>query len=497
MRCRRATASMSMSSSGLTLNDVGVRVWRLMRARAQSILLRGPRPSAVSGFVVTVILAGVCTGMVYPLKLVAPVSSLGVVYLLGVVVVSAFWGLWLGIAMSVLSTAAFNFFHLPPLLRFTLADERNWVALGVLLAAAVATSSVSEVMRSRAFEAERRRAEADLTAEMAQLLLARVGVGDALALIGQRLAEVFELRWASIVLGEVQGDRRRQAIALEAVDGRAGTLVVPAGLSASVVARLRERVVPALTAMLKVALDRERLVAEAVRTEGLRRSEAVKTAVLRAVSHDLRTPVTAMITAAEAVRAPELPSAERDSLATLVVEEGNRLARLIDDLLDLSKLEAHAAVPRLAECSVEEVIDAALASQPPEAAFEVRIAPELGSVRADFVQVERALANLLENAARYSGGEPVTIRARTIGGRTVIRVVDRGPGIPVADQERIFEPFYRSPSEADDGHAGSGLGLAIAKGFVETNGGRLSVESTPGQGSAFVVELLGNGKLSS
>ena len=217
-----------------------------MRARAQSILLRGPRPSAVSGFVATVILAGVCTGMVYPLKLVAPVSSLGVVYLLGVVVVSALWGLWLGIAMSVLSTTAFNFFHLPPLLRFTLADERNWVALDVLLAPAVATSSVGEVMRSRAFEAERRRAEADLTAEMAQLLLARVGVGDALALIGQRLAEVFELRWASIALGEVQGDRRRQAIALEVADGRAGTLVVPAGLSASVVARGdRERQRPA------------------------------------------------------------------------------------------------------------------------------------------------------------------------------------------------------------------------------------------------------------
>jgi two-component system, OmpR family, sensor histidine kinase KdpD len=460
-----------------------------VRSRVESVLLRAPRPSLLWGLAATAALAGVCTGLVYPLKLVAPVSSLGVVYLLGVVVVSAFWGLWLGVAMSVLSAAAFNFFHLPPVGTFTLADNRNWVALGVFLVAAVASSSVSDIVRSRAIEAERRRAEADLTAEMAQLLLARVGVVDSLALLGQRLAGVFELRWASVALGEVEGGRRREAIALDSGDGRVGTLVVPVGLPEGVLLRLRTRVVPALTAMLKVALEREQLVAEAVRTEGLRRSEAVKTAVLRAVSHDLRSPVTAMIAAAEAGRAPELTLPEREELSGLVIEEGTRLARLIDDLLDLSKLEAHAVAPRLAECSVEEVIDSALAVQPRDAAFEVRIHPELPLVRADFVQVERVLANLLENATRYSGGEPVTIRARAVGGQAVIRVVDRGPGIPAADQERIFEPFYRSASEVGDAHPGSGLGLAIAKGFIETNGGRIWVESTPGRGSTFVIEL--------
>ena len=164
------------------------------------------------------------------------------------------------------------------------------------------------------------------------------------------------------------------------------------------------------------------------------------------------------------------------------------MGRLIDDLLDLSKLEAHAAAPRLAECSVEEVIDAALAAQPPSAAFRVRIDPNLPPVRADFAQIERVLANLMENATRYSNGEPVMIRALPVGDRAIIRVIDRGPGIPRAEWERIFEPFYQS-SPAGDTHAGSGLGLAIAKGFVEANGGRIWVESTPGQGSAFVVEL--------
>jgi two-component system sensor histidine kinase KdpD len=219
---------------------------------------------------------------------------------------------------------------------------------------------------------------------------------------------------------------------------------------------------------------------------GRGRCEADKTAVLRAVSHDLRSPVTAMIAAGSAVRAAELQPAERDELGRLVEQEGARLSRLIEDLLDLSKLEAHTLAPRLAECSVEEVIDAALAAQSAEAAVEVRIDPELGPVRADFVQIERALDNLIENATRYSNGEPVIVRARPVGDRAIVRVIDRGRGIPEADQDRIFEPFYRADAEK---HSGSGLGLAIAKGFVEANGGRIWVESAVGQGSTFVVEL--------
>lgn len=454
-----------------------------------SLLLRGRRPPLAVGAVVAVLLVGACTAAVYPLKQVTSVSSLGVVYLLGVLVSSAFWGLWLGVATAVLSAAAFNFFQLPPVGQFTIADSRNWVALGTFFVTALAASSVSEVAGRRAIEAERRRAEADLTAEMAQLLLARAGVADALAMIGKRVAVVFELPWAAISLGTLGEETRRQTIGLGAGDDRVGTLVIPAGLPAHVVARLRDRLVPALTVVVEVALERERLVAEAVTTEGLRRSEAVKTAVLRSVSHDLRSPVTAMVTAGAAVRAPELTPSERDELGGVVVDEGTRLARLIDDLLDLSKIEAHAATPRLAECSVDEVIDAALAAQAPEAAFRVRIDPELGLVRADFVQVERVLANLMANAVRYCDGGEVVIRARPVSDWAMISIVDSGPGIPEAERQRIFEPFYRSADQGAGGHAGSGLGLAIAKGFVETNGGRIWVESTPDQGSTFVVEL--------
>jgi two-component system sensor histidine kinase KdpD len=460
----------------------------MLRRGVDPILLRGRRPSQFTGVVATVVFTAVCTGLIYPLERLTTVSSLGVVYLLGVVIVSAYWGLWFGVGMSLLCAAAFNFFHLPPILRFTIADSRNWVALGAFLVVAVATSTVSELARARAIEADQRRAEADLAAEMAQMVLARAGVHDALVPIGRRLAAAFGLAWASVTLDQNKGDERREVIPLS-VDGRQiGALMVSAGLRPGLSARLRERVAPALAAVLEVGLAREQLVAETVRTEALRRSDAAKTAVLRAVSHDLRSPLTAMVAAGAAVRAPEVTLAERDELGALVVEEGARLSRLIDDLLDLSRLEAQTVASRPVECSVDEVIDAALAAQPSEREFDVKIDPALRVVRADFAQIERALANLLENASRYANGSPVMVRARAVGERAVIRVIDRGPGIAPVEQERIFEPFYRAP-ETDNNHTGSGLGLAIAKGFIETNGGSIHVESILGQGTSFVVGL--------
>ena len=252
-----------------------------MFGRLNALVPAGRRPPLVGGVLPAVVLVAVCTGIVYPLKQVTSVSSLGVVYLFGVVVVSAFWGVWLGIATAALSGVAFNFFHLPPVGRFTIADSRNWVALGAFFVAALATSWVSEVSRHRAAEAERGRAEADLTAEMARLVLPRAAAADALGLIGRRLAAVFELPWATITLGQSSGSGRRVAIPLAVGERRLGTLVVPAGMPESIVSRLRERAVPALSAVLELALERETLIAEAVQTEGLRRSEAVKTAVLR------------------------------------------------------------------------------------------------------------------------------------------------------------------------------------------------------------------------
>jgi len=431
------------------------------------------------------------TAAVYALKDLAPVVSLSVVYLPPVLVVSAYWGLSLGLATSLLSAAAFNFFHLPPTGRFTIADSRNWVALGAFTVVAVTVSAMADLARNRAREADRRRIEADLAAALARELLAGVRTADALAATSHRVAAALGLSSASIELGGTQGDERRRALALRGADGsQVATLLVPRDLPADGEQRLRSDVVPALGALVAIALRRDALQAEAVETEALRRSDDVKTAVLRAVSHDLRTPVTAIVAAGHALGTDSLTAGERTELSAAVVQEGEQLAGLVDKLLDLSRLQAGHAEPRRDWVSLEEVILAARDGlSGVEDRVRIAIEAEVPPVRADAAHLERAFANLLENAMRYSGGQTVSVHVRRSGARVVARVVDRGPGIDPAERTRIFEAFYRGPASAGERWGGSGLGLAIAKGFVEANGGTISVESLPGQGSSFVVTL--------
>jgi two-component system sensor histidine kinase KdpD len=251
---------------------------------------------------------------------------------------------------------------------------------------------------------------------------------------------------------------------------------------------VRERLVPGLEALLAAAIDRDALIGATVETEALRRSDDIKTALLRTVSHDLRTPLTAIRAAAEALSSPTITEEDRQELRDAIVEDSERLASLVDNLLDLSRLRTGTAEPSQDWTSIEEVIEAALDDlQLGHDRFRLSIDEALPFIRADSAQLERAFVNLLSNAARYSGDAPVSVRAREVSGRLVIRVVDQGPGIPERELGRIFEAFYRGSSS--DSHAGAGLGLAIVRGFVEANGGQVSVESLPGQGTAFVVEF--------
>ncbi len=478
-------------------------------------LLAPEPPSKRVGAVVALALVALCTLIIYPLKRVAPVVSLSVVYIPAVLVMSITWGAWFGVATAVLSAAAFNFFHLPPVGQFTIKDSSNWVALVAFLVVAVIASSVAEVTRARTRDAQQRRREADLAAEMARLLLRGNNLAEALPTAAARLAQTLELNSAAIEMDAVEGDERTVAFPLREGTRRLGTLLVGADTSEVSLRRLQERVVPALEALLSAALERETLLGGVVETAALRRADTVKTALLRAVSHDLRSPLTAISAAGEAVGSPSLSPQEREELASVIQEEARRLSRLVDNLLDLSRLEAGAAEPRRDWTSVEELIRAAvaeLAARPEE--FALSIDRDLPLVRVDAVQMERAFVNVLENARRHSGGHPVSVRARAVrslaggprprvatddggepaegqsarGDRVIVRVVDRGPGIPPAQLERVFEPFYRAGTPGG-GHRGSGLGLAIARGFAEANAGSLHVESLPGQGATFVFEF--------
>jgi K+-sensing histidine kinase KdpD len=335
------------------------------------------RESLGLGLAASLLSVALATALIYPLREIAPVVSTGVVYMLAVLVVSNYWGLWLGLFTAVASTAAFNFFHIPPTGNLDIANDENWVALGVFLTAAAIASSLAERARAHAREAE---------------------------------------------------------------------------------------------------------------TEALRRSDETKTALLRAVSHDLRSPLTAIMAAGEALSSETIADGDRRVLAEAVAAEASRLSSLVDKLLDLSRLEAGHAPPRTDWCSIEEVITAAVEDLGERGdAVEVAVDPDLPFVRADAAQLERAFVNLLENAVRFSAGGRVLVRARARADRIALEVVDRGPGIPGDDLERVFEPFYQRPD--DRSHEGSGLGLAIVRGLVAVNGGRVWAESAPGQGTTFTVEL--------
>ena len=453
--------------------------------RQYCVVMRKQPP--LLGLLASVASVALITALVYALKEAVPVVSTGVVYMLAVLLVSSRWGLWFGVLTAVLSALAFNFFHIPPTGEFRIADGENWVALAVFVVVALVVSTLSGTATARAEEAERGRREADLTAEMARLLLGGGSIEESLRTVAQRIADAYGLPSVSMELAWVDSDPRRRAVPLIVDGNRIGTVLVPSAIDPIVFDALQDRVVPALETLVGAARRRDELESQVIETKALRRSNVVKTTLLRTVSHDLRSPLTAITAAAGGLASPNLDDEERRELTSVISDESARLSRLVDKLLDLSRLQAGSAEPRTDWCSVDEVVQGAIGSvAPPPGGFDVELDPDLPLIEADAAQLERAFANVLENSSHFAGSQPVVVRGHLAGRVVILRVTDRGPGVPAGELERIFEPFYRSRDRTD---AGSGLGLAIARGFLEANGGRIRAESLPGQGTSFVIQL--------
>jgi two-component system sensor histidine kinase KdpD len=253
--------------------------------------------------------------------------------------------------------------------------------------------------------------------------------------------------------------------------------------------RRREQADRALAELAALAEERDRMQAEMVEAEALRRSDELKTALLRSISHDLRTPLTSIIAGGAALGSASATPEERAELSEAIVAEGERLSRLVENLLDMSRIEAGKAEPHREPIDLAEVLDAAREATTKPEIVGLEVDRELPLVEADAAQLERAFANLLENAIRHGGARPVLVKSRLVAGKITVRVVDQGPGIPQSEWQRIFEPFQHGGENGVGG--GAGLGLAIAKGFVEANGGEIAVDSVPGQGSSFVVSMPG------
>jgi two-component system sensor histidine kinase KdpD len=440
--------------------------------RTRSELIVGVLASA--GLVVLV------SAVVALLKPHVPVLSLGALYVLAVLPVAILWGTALAAIVSIASMLVFNWFFLPPYHSFNLQESQNWLALGIYLVIAFAVGALAARARARRDDAEQRRAESHALAEAALDLLRGRTLDEELGRLAALTAGVLGVEAARLELGRQPPQEGEQTLPVEAGLRCVATLFIDE--EATVDDAVRRRFLPSLAALLAVVAERSRLEGEALEAEALRRSDALKTALLRAVSHDLRSPLTAILASADALASPGLSLEDEDrlELAEAIRDEAARLDRVVGQLLDLSRLEAGAVEPHRELWPVDELVGQALAGLGADAArVTLEIRPETPPVEVDAAQVERVLANLIDNALHYSPpGSGVIVRAESGATELRLHVVDRGPGLPDEERDSLFQPFRRGSA----GQIGSGLGLAIARGFAEANGGRLWAQDDPAGG---------------
>ncbi len=453
------------------------------------------RETALTGVEIVLAVAA-ATGGVAVLESSTPVEGLAILYLLAVLAVAIRRGQLPALITAVLSALTFNYFFLPPRHQLAIEHSQDVVLLLVLLIAAVVVGRLAAVARERAAEAESRAGlaadrerEAKLLAEVASAILAGESVGAQLESIAKRVALATGAGRARVALEPVPAPQTDEiTVPLHARAGNAWLyLTRDLGWEPAAI----ERVAEPIGRLIDVAVERERVAEGAAENEAARRAEVAKTAILHAISHDLRSPLTAITTAGSAL-AIGVSEAERAELIEVIEAESARLAKLVDDLLDLSRIESGAVAPRADWCDLHDVVASAAAHAASEHPIEFALPPDLPLVRADAAQLERVFSNLIENAIKFSPpGTPVRITGGASAGRVAVRVADRGSGIPRRYRSQVFEPFFRGrgavPGEVAAG--GSGLGLAICRGFVEANGGRIVLQTGRDTGTIFTVSF--------
>ncbi|MFJ3622498.1 ATP-binding protein [Streptomyces iakyrus] len=405
-------------------------------------------------------------------------------------------GLLPALASAAVGSLLLNYFYTPPLHRFTIADPKNIVAIVIFVAVGVAVASVVDLAARRTHQAARLRAESEILSFLAgNVLRGETGLEDLL----ERVRETFGMESAALL--ERAGDVEPWTCAGRVGRGRPvdrpdqADVDMPVGdhmalaLSGRVLPAEDRRVLAAFAAQAAVVLDRRRLREEADRARTLAEGNRIRTALLAAVSHDLRTPLAGIKAAVTSLRSEDVEWSEEDRAELLAgIEEGaDRLDHLVGNLLDMSRLQTGTVTPLIREIDLDEVVPMALGGVP-EGSACLDVPETLPMVAVDPGLLERAMANLVENAVKYSPpGAPVLVAGSALADRVEVRVVDRGPGVPDEAKERIFEPFQRL-GDAPRG-AGVGLGLAVARGFAEAMGGTLDAEDTPGGGLTMVLSL--------
>ncbi|MFJ4480832.1 ATP-binding protein [Streptomyces longwoodensis] len=405
-------------------------------------------------------------------------------------------GLLPALGSAALGCLLLNYFYTPPLHRWTVADPKNIVAIVIFVGVGVSVASVVDLAARRTHQAARLRAESEILSYLAGNVLRGETSLEALL---ERVRETFGMESAALL-------ERADDLAPWTCAGRAGVggpverpedadVDVPVGdhmalaLTGRVLPAEDRRVLAAFAAQAAVVLDRRRLREEADRARALAEGNRIRTALLAAVSHDLRTPLAGIKAAVSSLRSDDVAWSEEDQAELLEgIEAGaDRLDHLVGNLLDMSRLQTGTVTALVREIDLDEVVPMALGGVA-EDSVELDVPETLPMVAVDAGLLERSVANLVENAVKYSPpGRPVLVAASALADRVEVRIVDRGPGVPDEAKERIFEPFQRY-GDAPRG-AGVGLGLAVARGFAEAMGGTLTAEDTPGGGLTMVLTL--------
>ncbi len=439
-------------------------------------------------------------------------TTVALVFLVGVLLASAYWGLRCAIIMAVAATAAFNFFFLPPIGTFTIADPQNWVALFAFLVTALVASNLAERARSEAELAKRRRREVERLYGLSQRLMAVENVSELLNVLPHYVKEAFSVGSTTVMAGDppavyrssldasFQEDVLRSTLMRGEPMTQAGIAYVPLRLGIRTVGALSvtasdlsRETLDALGSLAGLAIERARALEQLSKNRAEQEHERLRSALLDSVTHEFRTPLTSIKASVTALLSgTNLDGPSRSELLTVIDEETDRLNRLVGEAAEMAQLDAGRFKLDLQFHSIQDALEparqdarSALEGHP----IEIIASAELPKVRMDLERIREVLMHLLENAGKYSGpGIPIKATIEAQGDWLVVSVADQGPGIDSFEQSLIFEKFYRGQHQRYTA-PGTGMGLAIAKVIVEAHGGKIDVVSQLGSGSVFSFRL--------
>jgi len=442
-------------------------------------------------------------------------TTVALTLLIAILLVAANWGLRHAIYLSILSSAAFNFFFLPPVLTLTVRDGRNWVALFAFLVTGIVASQLAERARREAKISRRRQREAERLYEFSQQMLVKGNVIDLLNTLPHMIAATFNLAGAAVYLREKDRVYRSSPDYMDVTaaelrdaaysrdhhrdEARGVTLVPillgtrPIGAVGITGAGTSPEALDAVCGLAAIAIERAGAVETLTRVEASRESERLRNALLDSVAHELRTPLTSITAAITSLRTdPLLDPAQSGEMMQVIEEEAARLNRLVGQAMEMADLDAHDIKLDVRPHPMREAVDLALEAVQPQVRsrpMDIRLPNSLPMVKMDLDRIAKVIEHLLENAAKYSAeGTPIFISAEVARGQLVTSVADRGVGVDDLERMMIFDKFYRGQGQRYRVQ-GTGMGLAIAKAIVEAHGGSIDVTSQPSQGSVFSFYL--------